>query len=128
LPNIAHRLGQTKRWLDFRTIQVRSRTCQAKQRRTTAERDFIADAAGTPHSARSQPRGIVMRAHRVIAVIAAILVGVGVKLIFFTAPAAEADTLSIRTVGVDVSQFHRNVESLPVQTFHDMSLVFADGD
>ena len=69
-----------------------------------------------------------MRAHHVIAVIAAILIGVGVKLIFFAAPIAEADTLAIGSVGVDVSQLHRNVESLPVQTFHDMSLVFSDGD
>jgi len=69
-----------------------------------------------------------MRAHHVIAVIAVILVGVGVKLIFFSAPTAEADTLSIRSVSVDVSQLHQIAKSLPVQTFRDMSLVFADGD
>jgi hypothetical protein len=69
-----------------------------------------------------------MRAHHVIAVIAAMLVGVGVKLIFFSAPTAEADTLSIRSVGVDVSQLHQIAKSLPVQTFRDMSLVFSDGD
>jgi len=74
------------------------------------------------------PEGTVMRTHHVIAVVAAILVGVGVKLIFFTAPTAEADTLSVKSVGVDVSQLHQNVEKLPVQRFHDMSLVFSDGD
>jgi hypothetical protein len=72
--------------------------------------------------------GTVMRAHHVIAVVAAVLVGAGVKLIFFTAPTAEADTLSIESVGVDVSQLHRNVTNLPVQTFHDMSLVFPGAD
>jgi hypothetical protein len=72
--------------------------------------------------------GAVMRTHHVIAVVAAILVGVGVKLIFFTAPTAEADPLSIKSVGVDVSQLHQNAKNLPVQTFHDMSLVFPGGD
>lgn len=67
-----------------------------------------------------------MRAHHIIAVVAAILVGVGVKAIFFAAPTAEADALSIKSVGVDVSQLHRNVQNLPVQTFHDMSVVFPD--
>lgn len=62
-----------------------------------------------------------MRAHHAIAVVAAILVGVGVKLIFFTAPTAEADSLSIKSVSVDVSQLHQNVKNLPVQKFHDMS-------
>ena len=69
-----------------------------------------------------------MRAHHVIAVVAVILVGVAVKLIFLTAPNAEADSLSIKSVGVDVSRLHQNIKSLPVQKFHDMSLVFPDGD
>jgi hypothetical protein len=72
--------------------------------------------------------GTVMRAHHAIAVVAVILVGVGVKLIFFTAPTAEADPLSLKSVGVDVSQLHQNVKNLPVQKFHDMSFVFSDGD
>ena len=69
-----------------------------------------------------------MRAHHVIAVVAAILVGVGVKLIFFTAPTAEADPLSIKSVGMDVSQLHRNVKNLSVQKIHDMSFVFPGSD
>ena len=69
-----------------------------------------------------------MRAHHLIAVVAVILVGVGVKLIFFTAPTAEADSLSIKNLGVDVSHLHQNVKNLPVQKFHDMSFVFSDGD
>jgi len=67
-----------------------------------------------------------MRAHHIIAVVAAILVGVGAKLIFFAAPTAEADALSITSVDADVSQLHRNVQNLPAQKFHDMSLVFPD--
>jgi hypothetical protein len=72
--------------------------------------------------------GLAMRAHHVIAVVAVILVGVGVKLIFFTAPTAVADQLSIKSVRVDVSQLHRNVKNLPVQKFHDMTFVFSEGD
>jgi hypothetical protein len=69
-----------------------------------------------------------MRAYHIIAVVAVILVGVGAKLIFFTAPAAEADPLSINSVGVDVSQLQQNAKNLPVQKFQDMSLVFPGSD
>ncbi len=69
-----------------------------------------------------------MRAHHVIAVVAAILIGVGVKLMFFTAPTAEADALSVKSVGVDVAQLHQNTKNLSVQKLHDMSLVFPGGD
>jgi hypothetical protein len=72
--------------------------------------------------------GTVMRAHHLIAVVAVILVGLSAKLIFFTAPTAEADSLSIKGAGVDVSQLHQNVKNLPVQKFHDMSLVFPGRD
>ena len=65
-----------------------------------------------------------MRAHHVIALVAVILVGIGVKLPFFAAPLAEAESRSINSVSVDVSPSHYNIETLPVQTFHDMSLVF----
>jgi hypothetical protein len=69
-----------------------------------------------------------MRAHHVIAIVAVILVGVGLKVIFFAAPAAEADSLSIKSVSLDISRMHRNTENLPVQKIHDMSFVFSDGD
>ena len=71
--------------------------------------------------------GTVMRAHHVIAVVAVVLVGLGVKLIFFTPQAAEAVSLSIKTVGVNISQLHQSVKNLQVETFHDMSLVFSGG-
>ena len=69
-----------------------------------------------------------MRAYHVIAVVAVILVGFGVKLIFFTAPTAEADPLSIKRVGVDVSPLHHNAKNLPVQKLYDMSFVFPGSD
>ena len=69
-----------------------------------------------------------MRAHQVIAVVAVfIVVGVGVNLAL-TAPTAEADSLSIRSAGVDVSQLYQNVENLPVQECHDMSVVYSGRD
>jgi hypothetical protein len=67
-----------------------------------------------------------MRAHHAIAVVAVILVVVGVKLISFAAPTAEADT--VKSVRMDISQMHQNAKNLPVQKFHDMSVVFSDGD
>jgi len=60
--------------------------------------------------------------------VAALLVGISAKLIFFSAPTAEADSLSIKGAGMDVSQLHQNAKNLPVQNFHDMSLVFPDRD
>jgi hypothetical protein len=54
-----------------------------------------------------------------------------VKLPFFAAPLAEAESRSINSVSVDISPLYHNIETLPVQTFHDMSLVFPvfpDGD
>lgn len=69
-----------------------------------------------------------MRTHHVIAIVAVVLVGVGVKLIFFNAPTAQADLLSIKTVGVDISQLHQNVKNFPVQKIDDMSLVFYGRD
>jgi len=68
-----------------------------------------------------------MRTRHIIAVAAAILVGAGVKLIFFAAPTADADSRSISSARMDVSQMHRNITILPVHEFHDMSLVFPGG-
>jgi len=69
-----------------------------------------------------------MRTYHAIAVVAVILVGVGVKLIFFSAPTAEADPLASRKAGLDVSRMHENVKNLPEQKVHDMSVVFSAGD
>jgi hypothetical protein len=72
-----------------------------------------------------------MRAHHgIIAAVAVVLVGFGVKLIFFSEPTAEAKLLSVKSVSMDISEIHRNTntKNLPVQKIHDMTFVFADGD
>ena len=67
-----------------------------------------------------------MRAHHVIiAAVAVILVGFGVKLIFFWAPTAEAK-LSAESVSMDISEMERNAKNLPVQKIHDMTFVFPE--
>lgn len=68
-----------------------------------------------------------MRAQHVIAVIAVVLVGVGVKLISF-APTADADALTIRSAGVDVFQLHQKIKNLPVLKVRDMSVIFPGGE
>jgi hypothetical protein len=64
-----------------------------------------------------------MRAHHLIAVVAVILVGIGVKLPFF-APSAEADPRSIESLNADIPRMHHNIKNIQVQKIHDMSLVF----
>jgi hypothetical protein len=50
-----------------------------------------------------------MRAHHVIiAAVAVILIGFGVKLIFFWAPTAEANLLSVKSVSMDISEVQRS--------------------
>jgi hypothetical protein len=70
----------------------------------------------------------LMRAHHVIAIVAVVLVGVGLKPMLFAAPTAEADSRSVESASVDISQIHQNSKRLPVQRFHDMSLVFPVSD
>ena len=70
-----------------------------------------------------------MRAHHVIiAAVAVTLIGIGVKLIFFWAPTAEATILSVKSPSMDISELHRNTKNLPTQKIHDMAFVFPDGD
>jgi len=72
-----------------------------------------------------------MRASHLIAVVAIILVGIGLKVPFFTAPIAEADSRSIESASVDIPQMHHGIRNIQAQKFHDMSLVFPvlpDGD
>lgn len=72
-----------------------------------------------------------MRAHHGIAVVAVVLIGIGVKLFFFPAPAAQADTPAVAGASMDVLQMHRdhrNIKDLPLQRLHDMTFVFSDGD
>ena len=69
-----------------------------------------------------------MRAHHAIGIVAVILVGFGLKLLFFPAPIAEADLLGVRSVGMDISQMHQNNKNLPKQKIHDMTFVFSEVD
>jgi len=75
--------------------------------------------------------GTIMRAHHgVFAAVAVILVGLGVKLVFFSEPTADAKLLSVKSMSMDISELHRNtnIKNLPVQKIHDMTFVFSDGD
>jgi ABC-type phosphate transport system auxiliary subunit len=65
-----------------------------------------------------------MRAHYAISVIVIVLVAFGVKLFFWSAPTAEADTPSVESIRIDVSQMYKNAD-LPEQEIHDMTFVFA---
>jgi hypothetical protein len=68
-----------------------------------------------------------MRAHYAIAVVAIVLVALAVKLFFWSAPTAEADTRLIESMRIDVSQMYKNAD-LPEQEIHDMTFVFATKD
>jgi hypothetical protein len=68
-----------------------------------------------------------MRAyHVIIAVVAVVLTGFAVKLIFFSAPIAEASLLSVKSVSMDISEVHRSSKNLPLQKIDDMTFVFSD--
>jgi hypothetical protein len=67
-----------------------------------------------------------MRAHYAIAVVAVILVGFGLKLIFFSAPIAVAHTGVVKSVSMDISEMRQSIRNLPVEKLHDMTLVFSD--
>ena len=70
-----------------------------------------------------------MRAYRYSLLVAAVIVaGLGVKLIFFNAPVAEADPLVAHTGAIDASQPNQNRNNLPVQKIDDMSFVFSDAE
>ena len=69
-----------------------------------------------------------MRAHQAIGIVAVILVGFGLKVLFFSAPLAEADLRSVRSVDMDISQMHQKNKNLPEQKIHDMTFVFSGDD
>ena len=50
------------------------------------------------------------------------------KLIFFSAPIAEADVGSFKSAGMDISEMHQHIKNLQVEKLHDMTFVFFDGD
>jgi len=66
---------------------------------------------------------------KIVAILAALFLGgIGMKLMFATAPTAAADPPSIKVVGVDISRLHQTARNLPVQQFQDMALVFPVSD
>lgn len=72
-----------------------------------------------------------MRAHHALAVVAVMLIGFGMKLFFFSAPAAEADTQAVSHASMNVLQMHidhPNLKKMPVQKMHDMTFIFSDSD
>jgi predicted acyltransferase len=67
-------------------------------------------------------RSPFMRSRYAIAVIAFILIGFGVKLIFLRAPSVEAGMNSGANASIDILQMHRdhpNIKSLPVLDVKD---------
>jgi hypothetical protein len=72
--------------------------------------------------------GSKLRAHRVAAVIAILLISFGVKMFFLSAPTAEADIHSVPSASMNVLQMqidHPNRTSLAEEKVNDMSLVFS---
>jgi len=69
-----------------------------------------------------------MRPHHAIAVVAIILIGLGLKLPFFSGPPADADARAVESLHIDVSQLQQNIKILPEQKRHDMTFVFSEGD
>jgi hypothetical protein len=67
---------------------------------------------------------IAMRKHHAIAVVAVLLIGVGVKQFFFPPKAADADINAIPGSTMNVLQMHIDHPNPPVQKTHDMTFVF----
>jgi hypothetical protein len=64
---------------------------------------------------------VAMRKHHILAVVAVLLIGLGVKQYFYPPVAVEADT---RASNMSVLQMHIDHPKLPAQVMHDMTLVF----
>ena len=71
----------------------------------------------------SMQRRLTMRARYAIAVVTAILVGFGLKLFFFSAPSAIANTGVVTSVSMNISEIQKNIKNLPVEKIHDMTFV-----
>jgi hypothetical protein len=70
-----------------------------------------------------------MRAHHVIAIVAVVLVGLGVTQFFFPTTKVEADTRAATGASMNVLQMHVDHQAnLPSQKLSDMTFVFADSD
>jgi len=61
-----------------------------------------------------------MRFHHVIAIVAVLMIGFGVKVFFFSSPAVEAEVP--KNAGMNIFQLHMdypNMKTLPVQDVKD---------
>ena len=68
-----------------------------------------------------------MRTHPAIPIVTGIMVGIGLKRLFFSAPTVAADIGSAKCVSIDVFEMHRQIKNLPVENFHDMTFGFSNG-
>ena len=78
------------------------------------------------HSAEptaSMQRRLTMQVRYAIAVVTAILVGFGLKLFFFSAPSAIANTGVVTSVSMNISEIQKNIKNLPVDKINDMTFV-----
>ena len=66
-----------------------------------------------------------MRAHHMLGIVSALLIGFGIKLAFFPVPVATAAFSFTSGPTLDVSRMHEN-KRLPEQALRDMSFVYAD--
>ena len=92
-----------------------------------------AKRAGYLHQHGTAALGVVgstLREHRVIAVVAILVISFGVKMFFLSAPTAEATNVhnAIPSASVNVLQMQRDVDtkSLPVQKMNDKTFIFTD--
>jgi hypothetical protein len=64
---------------------------------------------------------LAMRKHHVIAVVVVVLVGLGVKQVFFPPKATD---IGLITANMNILQIHLDHPNLPTQEMHDMTFVF----
>ena len=69
-----------------------------------------------------------MRSHHVIAVVAILIIGLGVKQFLFPPKRAEADMQAIPSASMNVAQMHGDIDlkTLPVQKMNDKTFIFTD--
>lgn len=73
---------------------------------------------------RSRAMEVLMRAHHVIAVVAVLFIGLGVKLFLFPPKRADADIGPINSMNVLQMQSDINMQNLSAQKMHDKIFVY----
>jgi hypothetical protein len=99
---------------------------QLSQSAYEAKRKAAMVLSGPP--IRHQPRAMeaFMRAHHVIAVVAVLVIGLGVKQYMF--PPKQANATVFPTANMNVLQLHSDIDTrtLPPQKMNDKSFIFTD--